>query len=222
MGAEMQFHLEAYTADLVRAGLSREAAARRARAEFGGREALKEACRESRGLRLFDELRQDLTYAARLLRRNPLFALTAALSLAIGIGANTTVFTVANRLLFRAAAGVADPNRLVDIGTTREDGRFTNPVVPYPVYDFVRERVTTLEAVYGYQLEPRAMSLMAEQGAARSDRVFATPVTPNYFTVLGIRPAAGRLFDEHDVDRADGSPLVVLSHRFWVEYFSSD
>jgi putative ABC transport system permease protein len=91
-----------------------------------------------------DETRRDLCYAARLLARNPVFALTAAVSLAIGIGANTTIFTVANRLLFREPVGVTHPDRLVDIAPT-ENGRFGESVIAYATYLDIRRRVTTLE-----------------------------------------------------------------------------
>jgi predicted permease len=222
MARELEFHIDAYTEDLVRSGVPRETAARQARAEFGGREAIKESCREARGLRIFDECRQDSRYALRLLRRNPLFALTAALSLAVGIGANTTIFSIANRLLLRDVPGVVEPDRLVDIGPTRENGRFTSPMVPYPFYGLIRERVTLLEDVYGYHLEPRAISLTSDGNEAGAQRVFGMLVTPNYFTLLGVRPAAGRLFDPTDADTLDSSAIAVLSHRFWTEHFSAD
>src|SRR5471030_2649151 len=99
---------------------------------------------------MLDSWLQDIRHAARLVRRNPLFALTAALSLAIGIGANTTIFTVANAVLFRPPAGVAAPDRLVDIGTRSPGGGFGNS--SYPNYLDLRERTTTLDGVYAYPL----------------------------------------------------------------------
>jgi putative ABC transport system permease protein len=221
MADELEFHIDACTQDLIRSGVPREEAARRARAAFGGRERVREECRQARGLRLVDELHQDFRYAARMLRRNPIFTLTAALSLAIGIGANTTIFSIANRLLLRDSTGVSDPDRLVDIGPTREDGRFASPMVPYPFYGLVRERVTMLSDVYGYQLEPRAMSLTTEGSVGVPDRVFGTLATPNYFTVLGVRPAIGRLFDESD-EEAGSLAVAVLSERFWSQRFNAD
>ena len=222
MADEIRFHLDARAEDLARSGVPRGEAERRARAEFGGREGLKEACREARGLRLFDELRQDIRYAIRLLGGNPVFTVTAALSVAIGIGANTTVFSIANRLLLREIAGVPDANRLVDIGPTREGGRFSSPTVPYAFHTLVSERATSLSGVYGCTLEPRAMSLTAEHSPDGPERVFATLATPDYFTVLGVRPAAGRFFDDGDADAADGSAIVVLSHRLWMDHFGGD
>ena len=99
---------------------------------------------------------QDVRYGIRLLRRSPLFTLTAALSLAIGIGANTTIFSVASALLLRPLPGIAEPGRLVDIGRTRNGKDFDNS--SYPNYRDVRARVTTLSDVYAYRLEPQAIA----------------------------------------------------------------
>ena len=140
-----------------------------------------------------------MRHASRLLRRDPLFAATAVLSLAIGIGANTTIFTVGNALLFRAPDGVADPGALVDIGTRTPGGGFGNS--SYPNYLDVRTRATTLDGVYASSLFPRAMSMSGAGDSAAPERVFATPVTGNYFAVLGTTPAAGRLFDGDAGDR---------------------
>jgi predicted permease len=161
-----------------------------------------------------------MRHASRLLRRDPLFTATAVLSLAIGIGANTTIFTVGNALLFRAPDGVADPDALIDIGTRTPGGGFGNS--SYPNYLDVRTRATTLDGVYASGLFPRAMSLSGVGDSSATERVFATPVTGNYFAVLGTTPAAGRLFDGEAVDRPGVDPVVVLSHRFWTRRFNRD
>ncbi|PYR53265.1 MAG: hypothetical protein DMF89_00010 [Acidobacteria bacterium] len=114
LARELASHLALLEDELQRRGLSPDDARRAARIALGGIEQTKERHRDARSFVLLDDMRRDVGYAARMLRRNPIFALTAALSLAIGIGANTTIFTVANRLLFRVPAGVAHPDRLVD------------------------------------------------------------------------------------------------------------
>ncbi len=173
---------------------------------------------------------RDAGYALRVLRRNPVMALTAALSLAIGIGANTAIFTVANALLFRAPAGVAEPDRLVDIGVERTGrgapppGNF-NPT-SYPMYLDIRSRATLLAGVYAKPMFPEALSLSVASDAggvsAGSERVFGQFVTTNYFDVLGARPALGRLLSAADSEQPGASPIVALSHRFWMHRFNGD
>jgi predicted permease len=175
-----------------------------------------------------DDLRWDVRHSARLLRRNPAFALTAIVSLATGIGANTAVFTVAQALLFRDPAGVATPSRLVDIGSSRSGSGFST--ISYPTYLDIRERSQTLQAVYVYPLFPQAMSLADRSAGAGSvpvEQVFGSVVSANYFAVLGAVPAFGHLFRGVSVgadpeSSGAGEPLIVLSYRFWTRRFNAD
>jgi putative ABC transport system permease protein len=163
-------------------------------------------------------LLQDLRYGARLLQRNPVFALTAALSLAIGIGATTTVFTVANGLLLRSAVGVSDPGSLVEI-VRSVPGDTGVKEVSYPDYREIRRRTTTLQDLYGYALSVEPVSLRVGDSA---QRVFANFVTPNFFTVLGVPAAAGRVFAPADSEERGASPLAVLGYRFWASQLDGD
>ena len=156
---------------------------------------------------------QDVRYAIRLLRRSPLFTLTASLSIAIGIGAPTTIFTLANALLLRDPVGVADPGRLVDVGVTRQGIGFG--ASSYPNYVDIRERVTTLAGVYAHPRFPETTSVASAGGNVSV--AFATQVSANYFTVLGAVPAAGRLFGPADAVESD---IAVLSHRYWTRRFN--
>src|SRR5262249_49256386 len=104
MDEELRFHVESYAADLVRDGVSPAEAQRRARAEFGGIDARKDECREARGLRLVDEARADVRYALRQLRRAPVFTVVAVLSLGLGIGANTAIFSLMEQALWKRMA----------------------------------------------------------------------------------------------------------------------
>src|SRR5262245_27600286 len=166
---------------------------------------------------MLDGLVQDVRYGCRLLRRNPLFALTAALSLAIGIGANTTIFTIANALLFKAPIGVVDPGRLVDVGRSQDGEGFDNS--SYRNYLDIRAGNTVFSDVYAIRFGAEAMSLGGRDGA---ERIYGELVTTNFFSVLGTRAAAGRLFTRDDSEQPGASPIVVLSHHFWRRRFNSD
>ncbi|HET7697778.1 MAG TPA: ABC transporter permease [Vicinamibacterales bacterium] len=163
---------------------------------------------------MFDTAWQDVRYGLRLLRRSPLFTATAALSLAIGIGANTTIFSVATAILLRPLPGLADPARLVDIGRTTNGSGFDTAT--YPNYKDLRERVTTLSELYAYRGEPQAISL---SDGAEAERIYGMPVSGNYFRALGAVPAAGRLFTDDD-DRENGAPVVVISYELWQRRFA--
>ena len=162
---------------------------------------------------MFETAWQDVRYGLRLLRRSPLFTATAALSLAIGIGANTTIFSVASALLLRPLPGLAEPARLVDIGRTTNGSGFDTAT--YPNYKDLRERVTTLSEIYAFRGEPQAISLADGNDA---DRIYGMPVSGNYFRALGTTPAAGRLFIDDD-DRENGAPVVVISYELWQRRF---
>jgi predicted permease len=166
-------------------------------------------------LRLLNDFRRDLRHSGRLLRRQPIFTLTAVLSLTIGIGANVTIFTVANALFLRDPAGVVDPRGLADIGITRLGHGF-NPG-SYPTYSDVRERVTTLDAVYAIAFFPEAMGMRVAGQEGGAEHVFVSLATSNYFEALGARPSAGRL-----IASTDREPIVVLSHGYWQRRFNSD
>jgi putative ABC transport system permease protein len=166
---------------------------------------------------MLDSWLQDLRYSARLLRRNPLFASTAAASLAIGIGASTTIFTVASALLFKTPAGVVEPGRLVDVGRSQDGSGFDNG--SYPNYLDIRARNTIFTDVYAYRIGAEPMSLGGRDGA---ERIFGDMVTTNYFTILGTRPHVGRLFSRDDGEQAGATPLTVLSYRFWMRRFNGD
>jgi predicted permease len=217
---ELASHLRLIEDAFQRSGLSSKEATLAARRAFGGVAQAKALHRDARSFVWLDDARWDLRHGARLLGRNPLFAATAALSLAIGIAACTTIFTVAYALLFQAPTGVIDPPRLVDIGTSRNGAGFSPTSLPN--YEDVRARATTLEGVYASNLFPQPLGLGTIGASAGADRVFGTFVSANYFTVLGAQPAVGRLFGASDSEQPGAAPIVVLSYRLWARRFHTD
>lgn len=161
------------------------------------------------------DVRSDLTHGAYLLARDPVFALTATLSLAIGIGANAAIFTVVDALLWRAPVGVEEPSRLVEIGQTLNGAGF-HPM-SYARYVDIGARTTTLERTYAFSRG--STSVVFEQGDAGAERIFAKFVSNGFFVALGTRTALGRVFGAGD---SDSSPIVLLSHRFWSQRFNRD
>jgi len=216
---EIEAHLALIKEDFQARGMTEAEAQRRARLSLGGLQQVKERHGDARTIVWLDDARRDAGYGIRVLRRNPIFALTATASLAIGIGATATIFGAANALLLRTAPGVSEPDRLVEI--TETNGSFGIHPMSYPNLLDVRDRATTLEGVFGYDLNLRPMSLRV-QGDAGAEAIFGDVVTMNYFTVLGVRAAIGRVFGAEDSERLDASPIVVLSDRFWERRFAKN
>ena len=216
---ELRATVDMLAAEKTRAGATPAAARRAALAELGGVEAIKEQVRDVRSGAWLDTVAQDVRYSVRLLRRYPLFVLTAALSLAVGIGANTAVFTIGNSLLRFSPVAVSEPDRLVDIGRSFDGMPVGFNPISYPDYLDIRRRTTTLEHVYAHPLFTRELTLASMTG---TEPVVSDIVTANYFRALGARPAVGRLFLPDDGDEQGASPIVVLSHRLWLRSFKAD
>jgi putative ABC transport system permease protein len=216
---ELRATLDTLIAEHEARGVGREEAERRARIDLGGVASLREQVRAARAGAGLETLIQDARYAMRVLRRQPLFTVTAALSLSIGIGATTAIFTVANGLLLRTAEGVPAADRIVDL-VLKPPG--FNPgfhLLSYPDIVDMRERTTVFDEVFGYQFILNPSSFRIEDSATP---VFPSLVTSNYFRALGITAAIGRVFDAGDSEQAGASPVVVLSHRFWTRRFNAD
>jgi predicted permease len=165
---------------------------------------------------MLDTWIQDARFAVRLLRQSPLFTITAALSLAIGIGANATIFSVASALLLRPMLGLAESERLVDIGRTQDGDGFDT--VSYPNYRDFKERTKLLDDVFAIRLKPLPMSLGGPDGA---ERVYGTTASANFFTVLGTKPHLGRLLQGDD-DDAGGRLVAVITHDLWLRRYGAD
>jgi predicted permease len=208
---ELLFHIEQYADDLVRAGMSSEEARRRARMELGGINTVKEKCREARGLWGFDALERDCRYAARQLRRNPGFAGTVVLTLALAVGANTASFSLLNALLLKDLP-YAHPERIGTLyarrsGAEPSDRRRT---VDGEQWEHLRDDVpSVVSAVSGM----RASGVNLRAGSV-VQYVQLGRVSDQYFNVLAIRPLIGRHFSA-DEDRPHGPRAAILSYRLW-------
>jgi predicted permease len=215
---ELRASFDLLFTEKIRGGMDPETARRAAAIELHI-ESVKEQVREVRAGSFVETLMQDTRHALRLLHRNPLFTLTAALSLAIGIGATTTVFSVVNGLLLRAAVGVSDPGSLIDVVRRKASGDIGVDEISYPDFLEIRRRASTVEDVYAYELQPQELGLRVTDSA---ERVFATAVSSNYFRALGVPAMFGRVFAANDGEGIGERPIIVLSHRFWVRRFNAN
>jgi len=213
---EIAFHRDRLIEDYIASGLTPQEAERRAFLEFGNALQIEEAVQDVRG-RWLDDVRRDLRHAFRTLRRHRGFAALAVLSLALGIGANTAIFSLVNALILRPLP-VAEPNRLVQFTyTTPGPGPHNwNSWMGYPHFERFRAKATTLSGVLGGV--PQGRLNVGCQGSAELAR--GELVSPSFFSVLGLSPLHGRFFAEQD-DRADGT-VAVLSHRYWKAHCGGD
>jgi predicted permease len=215
MSEELRFHIEQYTDDLVRSGMSPEKAARLARRELGSSINIKADCREAFGVHLLDEFRRELSYAARLLRKTPGFTATALLTLAVCLGANLTIFAVIDSVLLRPLP-FPEPDRLMTIfntypkaGVERDGSSLTN-------YYERRGQISafTSLSIYRYGTE-----IIGEPGS--TERQQTMRVSPDFFATLGLGPVIGRTFtDEETTSQTDH--VAILSDTFWRQRYNAD
>ena len=211
MADEIRFHMESRTADLIRGGLSPEEAARRARVEFGSVEKHKEASRASFGLRLVDEALGDARYALRTFARNRTFTLTAVVTLALGIGANTAIFSLMDALMLRWLP-VPNPQALVQVRFKSD----TRGSFSYAAVRALDDQRQVFSGVGGF-----SSSVFRVGAPGSTSRVPGAVVTGAFYDTLGLNPVIGRLLTRED-DRP-GAPLVaVASYGYWERQFALD
>jgi len=216
---EMAAHLALLEDEYRRRGLSHEAARREARLALGGVEQTKERQRDARSFPWLEDLRRDIPYAIRGLRRTPGFTLAAILTLGLGIGATTAILSVVNTVLLRPLPYPAS-DRLVQITQVvppPEPGKPPPPrVITYAQFAEWRSRTATMEMVAATRWDPQVMA-PTPRGMAR---LSGGLVTPEWFAMLGTPAMLGRTLVPADVD--EGRSVVVLSARAWRQYFGSD
>jgi putative ABC transport system permease protein len=213
MDAELRFHIEAFAEDLVRSGVAREEAMRRARIEFGGIERVKEEGREARGANLVESMIQDLRYGTKNMLRTPGFTAITVLTLALGIGATTAIFSAVNPILFESLP-YPHAGRIMTIWEFGTAG--SRSPVAFHTYRELAQRSRSFEAFAAMKLwQPTLV------GGGEPERFDGQSVTPNYFRVLGVPPLLGRDFEAAD-DRFSGPHVVILGNALWRRYFGGD
>jgi predicted permease len=159
---------------------------------------------------MMDELIRNLRYAIRTLRKNPAFSVTAIVSLALGIGVNTLVFSAFESLLLRPLP-ITDPERVVSVETGNGISH------SFPNYREFRDNASAFSGLAGYRISP-----MSLERAGSAERIWGYLATGNYFDMLGVKPALGRFFHQQDDVRAGASPYAVLSYNSWQARFGGD
>jgi putative ABC transport system permease protein len=218
MDAELRFHVEAYADDLIRSGVPRPEALRRARLVFGGIENAKEECREARGVHFVETLLQDSRYGARTMLRSPGFTVTAVLALALGIGANTAIFSVVNAVLLRPLP-YDQPDRLMQVWHTPPQKSFpgmpTFAVSPANFLDW-REQSRSFEGMSAYGFGRYTLT-----GSGHPEAIRMVAATVGLFSILRAQPLLGRGFLAGE-DEPGHEHEVVLSYGLWRGHFAGN
>ena len=225
--AEIEEHLALQASENLRAGLLPVEARRQAAVKFGAIEAMKERYREQRGLPSLERLVQDIRYALRRLRMAPGFTAATVLTLALGIGATTSVFTLVNAVLLKSLP-VANPgelyrlgkeNRCCYLGGYSQDKEFS--LVSYDLYKYLRDNTTGFTELAAF---PSTQLLFGVRRSGNAEGAQSYPgefVSGNYFAMFGLRPHAGRLLTPAD-DQPGAPPVAVMSYRLWQQRYGAD
>ncbi|HEY6403998.1 MAG TPA: ABC transporter permease, partial [Blastocatellia bacterium] len=210
---ELRYHIEQQVEQNIRLGMSPEEARQAALKSFGGVEQAKDRSRDARGVRWIEDLWQDLRYGARMLMKNPGFTTVAVLTLALGIGANTAIFSVVNGVLLKSLP-FPESERLIEVTESTKDE--PEMMVAYPNYLDWRARQTVFE-----DLAARVNSGGVLYGGGEPERVFGRMVTASFFPTLGVKPHLGRFFNE-DEDKPGAAAVIVLGYGLWQRRFGGD
>ena len=230
MDEELRFHIDSYAADLERGGLPPAEARRRARAEFGGVEGRKDECREALGLRLIDELAADTRYAYRQLRHAPVFSVVAIVSLGLGIGANTAVFSLMEAALWKPAA-VHEPDRLQLFSWASgprllmnsssgnwhrtTSGGHADTSFSYPIFEAFRRQPGVFDAVFAMKSAGRVTVV----AGGEPELLSAFLVSGDFYAGIAIAPAAGRAIGPDDDVAGGAETVAVISYGYWMRRF---
>jgi len=231
---ELAFHIDMRARQLMESGMLPDAAFDQAKRKFGDLGRVRDTCvtldeeriRSMNRVSVLHDFRQDLTYATRMLRRAPAVSLVVILSLALGIGANTAIFSLVNAVLLEKL-DVKAPDELLVLGDPSRTGSMgfdTNPRTDLYNYQTYRRLVEQGGWVTGLAATGRVDRLDLRVDGARGDaeRPRGRMVSGNYFEVLGVRPFLGRTFIGGEDDAVGGAPVVAISHGYWLRRFAGD
>ena len=206
---ELRYHLDMETARNVRRGMPPGDARRLAEREFGSVTRVKEEVRDARGTTVLDDLARDLRFGARSLRRSPGYAAVAAVTLALGIGATTAIFTAVDHVLLRPLP-YERPERLVALFERNDKGG--RSAVSWPNFRDWRDRTRSVESMAAFR-----GGEMTVLGTGAPIRAGTYLVTSDFFRVFRVRPTLGRVFAPDEIVPG-GPPVAVVSHAFWREF----
>jgi predicted permease len=213
--AEIESHLNLHIEDNLRQGMTADEARRQALIRLGGVEQIKESYRDRRGLPALETLLQDVRYGWRVLRKTPGFTALAVLTLALGIGANTTIFSWINSTLLNPIPGAAQTSRIVSMtlgGTVVDPGQFS-----YPDYVDLRDSSRSFSGLAAFAFRPVDLT-----GTEKPERLWAASVSANYFDVFLVHPMLGRGFVPAEDQKPGGAPVAVLNYGLWQQRFGAD
>src|SRR5947208_1386358 len=212
---ELRDHLERRTAEYVAKGVAPEEAHRRARLDLGGIEQTKEKCRDARRVNWIQDFVHDLRFGVRILRKSPGFTAVAILTLALGIGANTAVFSVVESVLLRPLP-FQNSGRLFAIWAVQKDQQ-VKIGVSMPEFEDYKDQSHSFE----YMANMLSGWTITWTGQGEPRTVNCTGISYDFFPMLGIKPYLGRLYEPNEYHGVD-SVQVVISYRFWKEQLGSD
>ncbi len=225
--AEIEEHLALQTAENIRAGLAPAEARRQAVLKFGAVEAMKENYRDQKGLPLMETLIQDTRYALRRLRNSPAFTITTVLTLALGIGATTSIFTLVHAVLLKSLA-VAKPDELYRLGKQThccdlrgysQDREFS--LVSYELYKYFQNNTKGFAELAAFSAESPLFGVRRQNSLEAAQSYPGEFVSGNYFSMFGIAAYAGRTLTTKD-DQNNAAPVAVMSYRLWQQKYGSD
>ena len=211
LDSEIAYHLDRVTQDYIARGIAPDEARRRAQLEFGGAAQIREDLRDVHRSRLLSDFRQDLAYSARTLRRSPGFLISAVLTLARGIGANTAIFSLKDALMFRPLPVVRNPSALVQLSRAIP-GHCTDCRVSYPLFEYFRDRLTSVTGAFAVQDIAHSITI-----DGIDEEVYGDEVSGAFYSTMGLSPAAGRLLSPED--DAVPTPVAVISYDYWRRRF---